>query len=412
MVFTGGMTIWILALLLLAAGAGMGLRQGAIRVAISFVGIIISALLAWPLSGLVRPLLPHLGVKNHLVVWLLPPFIVFCVLLFAFKFVGLLVHQKAEVYYKYKASDVQLILWRHLMKRLGLGFGLLNGLVYLVLISTVIYVFSYWTVQVAPSDNEKFTVRLLNRMGRDLDSTGLAKAARAINPMPADYFKAADLAGLLYQNPQLKARLSDYPPFLSLAESDDYKKLGQDADFQNAWKSGSPLGQLLDNPAATAIWRDQDKAGALLALTMSNYDDLTNYLQTGRSAKYDPLKILGRWRFDLNASLLALEKSQTDLTSSQMQAVRSIWPDAYAQTTFVVGAGGEAFLKSLPNFARQSQSGAIATATWQGKWSGSGDNYTLSLDSNGASKSGTATVAGPQLTLKTGAETLVFDREN
>ena len=51
MVLIEGMTIWILALLLLAAGAGMGLRQGAIRVAISFVGIIISALLAWPLSG-------------------------------------------------------------------------------------------------------------------------------------------------------------------------------------------------------------------------------------------------------------------------------------------------------------------------------------------------------------------------
>ena len=155
MVFTGGMSIWILALLLLAAGAGMGLRQGAIRAAISFAGIIIAALLAWPLSGLVRPLLPHLGVHNHIVVWLIPPFIVFVILLSVFKSVGMLAHHKAEVYYKYKAADVQLIVWLRLMKRLGLGFGLLNGLVYLVLISTVIYVFSYWTVQVAPSDNER-----------------------------------------------------------------------------------------------------------------------------------------------------------------------------------------------------------------------------------------------------------------
>ena len=90
MVLIEGMTIWILALLLLAAGAGMGLRQGAIRVAVSFVGIILSALLAWPLSGLVRPLLPHIGFHNPIVIWLLPPFLVFIILLSVFKSFGLL----------------------------------------------------------------------------------------------------------------------------------------------------------------------------------------------------------------------------------------------------------------------------------------------------------------------------------
>ena len=413
MVFTDGMTIWILALLLLAAGAGMGLRQGAIRAAISFAGIIIAALLAWPLSGLVRPLLPHLGVHNHIVVWLLPPFIVFVILLSVFKSVGMLAHHKAEVYYKYKATDVQLIVWLRLIKRLGLGFGLLNGLVYLVLISTVIYVFSYWTVQVAPSVNERILVRLLNRMGRDLDAAGLAKAARAINPMPADYFKGAELAGLIYQNPQLKDRLAGYPPFLSLAERDDFKQLGQDTGFQEAWKSQSPIGQLLDNKLAAAIWRDADKADALWNLTLSNYDDLTNYLQTGRSAKYDSVKILGRWDFDLNASLMALEQSQHNLTSNDMLALRAIWPTAYAQTTFVASADGQVLLKRLPNFtAHQNQAGTTETATWEGKWSSNGDDYTLSLNSNGATKSATATVVGSRLTIKTGSETLVFDREN
>ena len=391
----------------------MGLRQGAIRAAVSFVGITVAALLAWPLSGLVRPLLPHLGVHNHIVAWLLPPFIVFVILLSVFKSIGQLVHHKAEVYYKYKAADVQLIYWQHLMKRLGLGFGLLNGMVYLVLISTVIYVFSYWTVQVASSDDEKFLVRLLNRMGRDLDVTGLAKAARAVNPMPAEYFRAADLAGLLYQNPQLKDRLAAYPPFLSLAERDDFKQLGQNGDFQNAWKSHSPIGQLLDNPQAAAIWRDQDKANALCNLALTNYDDLTSYLQTGRSAKYDSVKILGRWNFDVTASLKALERSQQNMTSSEMQELRALWPPAYAQTAFVAGAEGQAFLKSLPNFtAHQKQAGTTETANWQGKWASDGDNYTLSLDNNGAHKSAAATVAGSRLTLKTGSETLVFDREN
>jgi uncharacterized membrane protein required for colicin V production len=412
MVLTGGMSIWILALLLLAAGAGMGFKQGAIRAAISFAGILVSALLAWPLSGLIAPLLPHLGVHNRIAAWLLPPFIVFVILLIVFKSFGQFVHHKAEVYYKYKVADVQLILWQHLIKRLAIGFGLLNGLVYLVLISVIIYDFSYWTVQVAPSDSEGFLVRLLNRMGRDLDVSGLAKAARALNPLPADYFRAADLAGMLYQNPQLKDRLANYPAFLSLNERDDFKALGQDGDFQNAWKTGSPIGQLLNNPAAAAIWRDMDKGPALLRQTMGDYDDLVDYLKTGRSAKYDPMKILGRWEYNLIASLNALERSQPNLKASEMETLRALWPPAYAKTTLMAGADGQVFVKSLPNFSRPAQGGATVTADWHGRWSGDGGDYTLSLNSGNANKSATAAIAGSQLIIKTGGEAMVFDREN
>src|SRR5258706_8142648 len=53
---TSSMTIWILAILLLAGLAALGLRQGAIRVAASFLGIVIGALLASPLAHLIQPL--------------------------------------------------------------------------------------------------------------------------------------------------------------------------------------------------------------------------------------------------------------------------------------------------------------------------------------------------------------------
>ena len=46
------MMFWLLALVLLASLAGVGYRQGAIRVAFSFVGILIGALLAGPLGKL------------------------------------------------------------------------------------------------------------------------------------------------------------------------------------------------------------------------------------------------------------------------------------------------------------------------------------------------------------------------
>jgi hypothetical protein len=412
MVLIEGMTIWILALLLLAAGAGMGLRQGAIRVAISFVGIVISSLLAWPLSGIVRPLLPHIGFHNPVAVWLLPPFLVFIILLSAFKSLGLLAHHKVNVYYKYKADDLQRILWERLNKRLGLGLGLLNGLAYFVLISFVIYDFSYWTVQVATSDDERLPVRILNRMGWDLQDTGLIRVARAIDPMPEIYFKTADLAGLVYQNPQLLDRLSAYPPFLSLAERDDFKQLGQNADFQTAWKSHSPFSQLWNNPQAESIRQNPDTAGLVENLVLTNLDDLQTYLQTGQSGKFSSEKILGRWDFNVMESLTALIQTRANMPSTEMAAMRALWFPAYAKTMFVAGADNQVFLKNLPHFKVQpKQPTTFDTSTLPGQWKSDGNNYDLSLANNGATKSATVAIDGSRLTLKMESDTLIFDRE-
>ena len=414
--FIEGMTIWILALLLLAAGAGTGLRQGAIRVVISFVGIILSALLAWPLSGVVQTLLPHVGVHNPFVLQLLAPLIVFFILLSLCKSIGLLVHHKVNVYYKYKVDDLQRILWERLNKRLGLGLGLLNGLAYFVLLTLVIYNLSYWTVQWtvqgAPPDGETLPIRILDRLGLDLRDTGLIRAARAIDPMPEIYFKTADLTGLIYQNPQLLDRLSAYPAFLSLSESDDFKQLGQNADFQNAWKSHAPIGQLWNNPQVEAIRQNADTADMVWNLVLTNLDDLQTYLQTGESAKFNSEQILGRWDFNVMASLTALVQTRTNVPSSEMAAVRALWFPAFAKTVFVAGADGEAFLKNLPRFKMQpNQPPTFDAATWQGRWKSEGDSFNVTLTSSGVNKFATATIADSRLTIKTQSDTWIFDRE-
>lgn len=410
------MTIWILALLLLAAGAGMGHRQGAVRVAVSFVGIIISALLAWPFSSLLQPLLPHIGIQNPFIVQMLAPVLVFIILMSLFKSLGLLAHHKVSVYYKYKADELRRIWFERLNRRLGLGLGLLNGLAYFVLILLFVFNFSYWTLQWTqqgvPPDGEKLLVRVLDRMSVDLRDTGLVRSARAIDPMPEIYFKTADLAGTIYQNPQLLDRLSAYPAFLSLAERDDFKQLGQNGDFQNAWKSHPPIGQLWDNPQAQSIRQNADIAGLVWNLVQTNLDDLQNYLQTGQSATFASEKILGRWDFNVMASLTALVQTRANVPSSDMAAMRALWHPAYAKTVFVAGADGKAFLKNLPRFKMQpNQPTTFDTATWQGQWKSEGNNYTVTLTSSGANKFASATIDGSQLTLKTDSDTLVFDRE-
>src|SRR5262249_46494540 len=201
------MTIWLLALVLLASLAALGYRQGAIRVGISFVGILVAAGLAPVLGRLLRPLLMAVGLKNPVLAWALGPLIVFIVISALSKMAALMVHQKVDVFYKYHAGDLRLALWERLNAHLGLCLGLLNGTAYLILISFIIYCFSYWTVQIATSDDDPRLVKMLNRFGQDVQISRLNSVARAIDALPESYYDAADVTGIIFNNFWSEARL-------------------------------------------------------------------------------------------------------------------------------------------------------------------------------------------------------------
>ncbi|HKW29560.1 MAG TPA: CvpA family protein [Verrucomicrobiae bacterium] len=401
------MTIWILALVLLAAGAGLGFRQGAIRTAISFVGIVTAVLFAGILGNLLKPLLPHVGIHDRTLIWLIAPVEAFVIVLVVFKIAALIVHRKVNLYYKYKAGDLRLALWERLNSRLGLCVGLLNGTAYLLLISFVIYNFSYWTVQIAPSGNEARTTRIINQLGHDLETTGLASTARSIAPLPDMYYKLADLAGLVCQNPQLSSRLANYPALLSLAERPDMQQLAQNNDFIQAWKQGAPMGQILNNPQVKGLLQNRDLIDTVWEILRANLDDLVVYLKTGKSPKYDSEKLLGRWGFNVNVSVGTLLIARSNIPAAEIKALRSLWSRAYAQTMFVAAADHQAFLENMPRFKVENGMATVAqTTTWQGQWNNAGTNYDLSL--NG--KSMTARTDGLRLTIKSASDVWVFDR--
>lgn len=401
------MTIWILALVLLAAGAGLGFRQGAIRTAISFVGIVTAVLFAGILGNLLKPLLPHVGIHDRTLIWLIAPVEAFVIVLIVFKIAGLIVHRKVNLFYKYKAGDLRLALWERLNSRLGLCVGLLNGTAYLLLVSFVIYNFSYWTVQIAPSGSEARTTRIINQLGHDLETTGLASTARSIAPLPDMYYKLADLAGLVCQNPQVSSRLASYPALLSLAERPDMQQLAQNNDFIQAWKQGAPMGQILNNPQVKGLLQNRDLIDTVWEILRANLDDLVVYLKTGKSPKYDSEKLLGRWSFNVNVSVGTLLIARPNIPAAEIKALRSLWSRAYAQTTFVASADHQAFLDNMPRFKVENGMPTVAqTTTWQGQWNNAGTNYDLSL--NG--KSMTARTDGLRLTIKSGGDVWVFDR--
>jgi hypothetical protein len=408
------MMLWLLAFIVLASLAGIGYRQGVIRVAFSLVGIIFGALLAGPLGKLVKPLLVVLGLKTPPLAWLLAPVVVFIVFSIIFKIAGLMVHQKVDVHFKYHAGDLRLVLWERLSRRTGLCLALVNGAAYLMLAAAVIYPLSYWTVQTASPDQNPRLVRLLNSLGRDLDSTGFVKVARALDPMPKVWYATADLVGVLYNTPLLQARLSRYPAFLGLAERPEFQDLGSDAQFTEMWQRREPIMHLVDYPKVQAILHNPDLLKLIWATVVPDLSDLNTFLDTGKSPKYDPEKILGRWDFNVNVTLSLFRQGKPNIYSSEMQKWKKWMIATFTRTSLVAMTDHHAVLKNIPQLPLLGGGAGSGSGsqTLTGDWKGQDGKYLLAVSSGGKEDHIPATIQHDRLTLGTPGLTLVFERED
>jgi uncharacterized membrane protein required for colicin V production len=405
------MTIWLLAILLLVCLAAAGYRQGAIRAGISFLGILVAALFAGLLGKLVSPVLKMLGVVNPILLWVLPPFIAFVIVLSLIKLGALLVHQKVDVYYKYQAGDLRLKLWERLNARLGACVGLLNGVVYLVLIAMVIHAFSYWTVQMAAGDADPKGMRLLNQLGRDLQSTGLARAAKAVDPLNDGFYDTADLAGLLYQNSLLEARLLRYPGFLSLGERQEFQTLGQDTAFAEMRLKQSPLHEVLNHPTAKAVFDNPELLRLVWTTLQPDLKDLEKFLETGKSAKYDAEPILGRWKFDANASVLAYRRTKPNAPGTEAPKLRAWMNEKFPKSSIVAAPDHMLVLKGFPQIRLQpGQPFSGEAKNLKGEWKAGDGGYELTLE--GGTDKRTAKFDGSRLVVSSDATPVAFVKED
>ena len=408
------MTIWILVVLLLASLAALGYRQGAIRVAFSLVGILVAAFLALPLAPLLKPVMAALGVKSLVLAWALPPAIVFIIVNCLFNAAALPVHRKVDVYFKYKTGDLRLALFERLNARLGLCLGLLNGTFYLVLISMVIYVFGYPTVQLATSQEDPWTLRLFNRVARDLESTGFSRVAKAVDPLPDYYYDAVDLAGLLYQNPSAEIRLVRYPTLFALGDRTEFQQLAKDITFTELRQRRAPFREVMANPNANAILQNNDLLKTIWATVQPDIQDLTTYLKTGNTAKYANEPILGHWSFDFSSAFNAYRRANPKLTVLQLKELRRFISGLFLNTTMTAGTDGFLVVRSLPrlNLPRPGeQFQPSQPAHFSGAWKSNGNTYGLSFEQDGAKQEFTAEINGDRMTISGQGFPLVFERD-
>jgi hypothetical protein len=403
------MTIWLLALILLASLAGLGYRQGAVRVGFSFFGIIVGALVAVPLGRFAGKALGPFGLKDPVLVWALGPLIVFIIISIIFKVAAAAVHHKVDVHFKYHAGDLRLALWERLNARVGLCLGLLNGTAYLILISFALYFPGYVAYGVATPDQDPKWLRLLSRLGQDLQSTRMDKVARALDSIPQSTYDMVDFGATLYRTPLALARLSSYPAFLGLAELPEFQALAADSSFTKSWQQQEPILTLLDNGSALAIRNNPDLLKVIWNTVLPDLADVRGYLKTAQSASYDPIRILGRWTFSVNAAASALRRAKPTMPASEMLKWRKFFEATFSKTRLTAKPDKQFTLKDAPPLKLPSAATMSAgTQTVQGQWDGAEGKYLLSY--SGLNQA--ALVEGDRLTIKGEGMDFVFERED
>lgn len=402
----------------MAALGALGYRQGGVKVAFSLVGILLGAVLAVPLGRLIMPGFKVFGLKNPLLIWALAPFIVFVLINAIFKIAAFTVHHKVDVFYKYKAGDLRLALWERLNHRTGLCLGLANGAAYFILICFIAFAMSYWTTQMATPDSDPKALQIVNRLGQDLQSTGFAKVARAVDGLPNAFYEAADIAGLLYNNPLLEARLSRYPGLLAIGERQEFQDISSDREFTELRQKREPIKSLLDNAKTQAVINNPDLLKQIWTTATPDLKDLNDFLLTGLSAKYDSEKILGRWNFDVNSAIILVRKARPNISSLEMQKVKRWMAVAFAKTVFVGMPDHQVVLKDLPRVRTPTPAAPIAPGaapppldlqTIQGQWQSSDNKYVLTMSGG---QPLIAAIEGDRLSVTLDGTGLVFVKED
>ncbi|MEO5804486.1 MAG: CvpA family protein [Verrucomicrobiota bacterium] len=396
------MIIWLSALVLLGLLALIGFYQGAIRVAISLIGLFVAALLAMPLSPMLKPILPLVKLKHPIWELFLPPLAIFILVMIIFKIVALFVHRKVDVFYKYKRDDKTRFKWERMNQRVGMCLGLVNGTVYFVLLLIPFYVAGYLTTQLATGEEDPDGMKFINRARREIHESKMDKVVAAYDPAPTNYYVAADIVGLVKNNPLLNSRLSHYPVFLSLAERKEFQDIATDVQINEMIQTQAKIGDIINHPKVQAVITNSQITTEISTLLGSDLHDLYQYLLSGKSEKYDDEKILGLWTLNLDATVAQEKVSKPKITPFELKRLKQTKYAPLYGITFIGTTDNKAILKHPASAA-----GAPPEIVAQGTWKESGSNYEVTLGSASAK----VTFENDKLFLPKDGMTLVFEKE-
>ncbi len=367
------MSIWILAFALCAVFAVIGFFSGAVRAIMMWAGVVVASMLTGSIAPKLTGLMPKIGIKHPLWIQLSPYIIVFSLLTLVIFGIGFAIHHKIALIYKYQRDDYSRVKWERMNRHLGLAIGLVVAVMVLFIVARIAFVGGYLTAQMETDDGGKNPawVTFLSRVRNDLQATGLDRAVAALDKTSVRFYDAADVIGLIYHNRgKIQPRLVNYPYFLSLGQRSELQELAEDKDYTNLIFGDAPdatFGAIVNHPHTQRLLANQEILNEVKGVDLK---DLRAFLKTGKSAKYDEEKILGRWFLDKDAVLTQVRKSQPTIKGNELLAIKrgiEALPDitminTLDNKTIVKAVGGGAVAEGDPAAAAAAAEAAAAAA--------------------------------------------------
>lgn len=399
------MVIWIIALLTLGLVGVAGYYAGAIRVACSFIGLFLAGALAFPLSSVIRPIVAAAGVRQAIVQQIISPVIAFLLVMIIVKIAAAVVHQKADLYYKYKREDEERFAWQRLNRCLGFSLGLVNGAIYFVLLMIPIYISGVLTRPFVSADSNLAAVRFLNTASTDLQNSKFDRVVARYDPVPPQVYDATEIIALIYKNPLSEHRLTRYPAFVSIGDKPEFQAIALDIDLHNQWQSGVQATDLVKHPRIVAVLDNNDLTTEILRVIGDNLKDLRQFIETGKSEKYDDEKILGQWNVDVAGTIIGERNKRPNVSSLELSRLKQNIMSTYSSASLIATIDNRVVLKSAPD-AKSQMRKVISQGTWK-KDSGL---YRMTL----AGQPGDALIgdSGARMSLTLGGLTVLLDRED
>jgi len=221
---------------------------------------------------------------------------------------------------------------------------------------------------------------------------------------PPQIYQASDIADLILHNPLLKSRVSHYPPFLTLGQRPEFQALGNDVQLLEMMDRQANINEMLKYPPVEAIVTNAALTGEIYSILGNDLNDLQEYLNTGKSPKFDDETILGVWTINPQATLAQEKKRHPGMTPRQVAKLRQDLYPIITDLSLTATTDNRMILR------KQASGSANSTPVSVGTWKKDG-TYQVTLPGSKPETTEIEIDDGDTLLLPKDGHVLSFDKE-
>src|ERR1019366_8549627 len=136
---------------------------------------------------------------------------------------------------------------------------------------------------------------------------------------------------------------------------------------------------VLDHPKVQAVIQNPEMVQLIWSTVVPDLEDVSTYLVTAKSAKYDSQRILGHWNFNLNVTMSLLRRAKPNISSKEMLQWKRWMIASFAKTSLVAMTDHQAILKNTPPLRLPAAGATVSSGpqTLKGQWKDLDGKYQL-----------------------------------